>query len=83
MSGSGVAGVEKTVTDLVGVLTASIGLLGLCQALLGIKFFQTSLPLLTGTFLGLLTIGFGVVLTTHGATRALILLRKTFNDFRS
>ena len=83
MSGSRVAGVEKTVTDLVGVLTASIGLLGLCQALLGIKFFKSSLSLVTGTFLGLLTIGFGVVLTTHGATRALIQLRKTLNDFRS
>jgi len=75
--------VEKFVTDIVGILTASIGVLGLAESLLDLSFISGSLPLFMGTMLSLTVIGFGVILTTHGATKALKQLRKTIEDVKS
>lgn len=75
--------VEKFVTDVVGIMTASVGVLGLAESLLDLSFISGSLPLFMGTMLSLTTIGFGVILTTHGATRALKQLRKTVEDIKT
>jgi len=54
----------------------------LIQALIAAGFFDTSLPLVQGTFLSFTVIGFGVILTSYGATRAFSQLRKVV-DVRS
>ena len=78
-----VSGVEKFITDFVGVLTAMIGVVALAEALLNLEAITGTLPLVTGTILSLLAIGFGIILTTHGATKALRQMRKTLENIKN
>lgn len=83
MTQNKISEVEKFITDFVGVLTAMIGVAALAETLLNLELIKGTLPLVTGTILSLLVIGFGIILTTHGATKALTQMRKTLENIKN
>ena len=70
---------EEVLTDISGLMVIVIGLVSLTESLLQVKLVGHRLPLTQGAFISMFAIGFGAVLMTENATKALKAFKNTCN----